>query len=111
MANVSLSMTPPLLSKTLHGLCSLYIGQSHQGALFTFCAMSKRFLREAVSLGSIARQADQGLKHECFQVKCSQFLPKFNRNCIPSALMNFVNTSKIQMHKGKARFTRNWLPL
>ena len=47
----------------------------------------RSFLRGNVNSGSTARQADQGLKDERFEVKCSL------------------------VSKGKAGFTRNWLHL
>ena len=63
------------------------------------------FLRGAISWESTARQADQGLKHERFKVKCSLVSLKFNGN-LPSASISCADMSKIQMQKGKARFTR-----
>ena len=39
------------------------------------------FLRGAVNGGSTARQADQGLKHERFKVKCSLVSLNFHGNC------------------------------
>ena len=46
------------------------------------------------------------------KVKCSLVLLKFNmQELLPSASMNCVNMSKVQMQKGNAGFTRNWLHL
>ena len=67
---------------------------------------------EPLTEGRTARQADQGLKHERFKVKCSLVLLKFNGNCYHIRVDELrKDMSKIQTQNETAGFIRNLLHL